>query len=66
MLQLLGNEPVKKERDAFDRTPLHLAALTGNRLLYNLLAEYGMKTRMQDDYGWTPRKLLSYGLIRKR
>ena len=61
--RVLADTENTRQCDAFGRTPLHLAALTGNRGIFEALREWGLPTSQRDDYGWTPWKLLSFRRI---
>ena len=48
-----------QQRGPLGRTPLHLAAFARNRELLLWMLENGGDAKIQDDYAWSPMKLLS-------
>ncbi|MCE9614881.1 MAG: ankyrin repeat domain-containing protein [Lentisphaerae bacterium] len=62
--KLLRDPEALNRRGDLGRTALHEAAFARDRDLYRWMRERGADTKVVDDYGWTPLKLLSYRLIK--
>lgn len=63
VMQNLCKTAVLNRQGYLGRTVVHTAALAKNLELFEWMREKGADMHIVDDYGWTPKKLLSYRLI---
>jgi ankyrin repeat protein len=63
VMQNLGKTVLLNRQGCLGRTVVHTAAFAKNMELFEWMREKGADMHIVDDYGWTPKKLLSYRLI---
>lgn len=63
VMQNLCKTVLLNRRGHLGRTVVHTAAFAKNRELFEWMRDEGADMHIVDDYGWTPKKLLSYRLI---